>query len=205
MSKVEAGALFGRLTVTEHINSSAVTCACTCGNIVTTQASNLRAGKTQSCGCLRKERNNHTSHGGTGSLTHKRWRAMRARCLNKNASNYPAYGGSGITISARWNDYANFLADMGECPSPDMTIERGDNTKGYGPENCRWATRIEQARNQSTNRLLTYQGKTLNVSAWAEALGIKAQTILNRLRSGWSIEEALSATGDARSSRREKP
>ncbi|WP_146120432.1 MULTISPECIES: hypothetical protein [Pseudomonas] len=204
MAKFEPGETFGRLTVTRWDSASSVQCICSCGTAFVGVAGNMRSGATQSCGCIRKEKNNHVTHGHTGSLAHKRWRSMRARCLNKNASNYPQYGGSGIGICEEWDDFERFLADMGECPGEGFTLDREDGNKGYSPGNCRWATRVQQARNQSTNKLITFRGEALGLSEWAEKLGIKSQTIQNRLRKGWTIDEALGTTGDARAFRKSR-
>ena len=130
-------------------------------------------------------------HGGHGTLTYARWKSMMARCYQKNAANYKYYGALGITVCERWHDYVSFLADMGECPSREMTLDRRKNKLGYAPENCRWTTQTEQNKNRSHCVPLTYNGITKNAADWAADIGISANALNQRLYLGWSIERAL--------------
>lgn len=58
-------------------------------------------------------------------------------------------GEKGIRVCDRWiSNFLNFLEDMGTLPSPDHSIDRKDNDKGYEPGNCRWATQAEQSKNR---------------------------------------------------------
>lgn len=118
---------------------------------------------------------------------------MRQRCNCPTAHNYKHYGGKGIKICERWNDFANFLADMGHRPSPKHSIDRIDNTKGYEPGNCRWATQAEQVRNYCRTKFVTRDGVTLCLKDWAIKLGLQYSSFTARLRKGWTFEEAIAA------------
>jgi hypothetical protein len=88
--------------------------------------------------------------------------------------------------------FENFLSDMGERPSPKHTLDRIDGAKGYAPDNCRWATPVQQQRNLKNNVLLTYQGKSMIAADWAKVVGIDEKTIQSRItKLGWTAEEAL--------------
>lgn len=125
------------------------------------------------------------------------WDGMRGRCKAgaKNSGNN--YFARGITVCDRWTSFENFYADMGPRPSPTHTIERIDNDAGYSPENCRWATRKEQARNMRRNRRLEIDGRVLCISEWAEVVGVKPYVISWRLRKNWTDREAVYGRGSS--------
>lgn len=116
---------------------------------------------------------------------------MLYRCRSTTAKDYEYYGAKGVTVDPRWNTFEAFLADMGEAPSKTHTLDREDNSKGYSPENCRWATKTEQANNKSNTVFVTYKGETVSRADLARREGVNLQTLIYRLRSGMSAEEAI--------------
>lgn len=189
---------------------------CSCENITVCAIANVKAGRTQSCGCFNDEnrvvsntKHGHTSGGNKRSLTYRSYVSMKHRCYYKANNRYYIYGGRGITVCDRWlcpvNGFLNFLADMGPRPSRRHSIERKDVNGNYCQENCCWATVEEQAHNRSNNHNLTFNGKTQCLSEWSRELGIRAYTISSRIKKGWSVEEALTTpVGKARKSARSK-
>lgn len=118
------------------------------------------------------------------------WMNMKQRCSNPKSPDYDRYGGRGISYDPSWERFDNFLRDMGERPG-GMTLDRIDNSGNYNRNNCRWADIATQTNNRSDNRFVTYKGETLTVMQWSRRTGIKYSTMLNRLKSGWTIKEAL--------------
>ena len=121
---------------------------------------------------------------GAWTSTYKSWRYMRDRVARD-----PDYAHVGIC--QRWNKFSNFLADMGEKPE-DKTLDRIDNYKPYGPDNCRWASSLEQHNNKTVNTNITWRGLTKTLSDWARELSINYKTLHNRLEAcGWSVDRAF--------------
>lgn len=73
---------------------------------------------------------------------------------------------------------------MGPRPSQSHSIERLDNDKGYGPDNCKWATKQEQVRNTRSNVRFLFRGKSLILSDFARIEGFHQSTISKWLKSG---------------------
>jgi len=202
------GRRFGRLVVKE-IGDRVVyasggvaqrwRCACDCGGTKDAFGGPLLDGRTQSCGCLHRERTSaaRTTHGftrdGLARGEYQSWQAMKKRCLNPRAKDFGDYGGRGIRIHPAWvDDFAAFLAHIGPRPTPAHTIERKDNEWHYEPGNVRWATRKEQARNRRSTNLIEYQGEILTIDEWSMKLGINARTLRDRIgKLGWSKEIAF--------------
>ena len=119
---------------------------------------------------------------------------MIDRCNNPENVNYINYGRRGIKVCEEWlKDFSVFESWALENGfDKKLSIERIDNDGGYSPENCKWANRSEQANNRRSNRNLTFKGRTQNLRAWANELGIKENTIRARLDNlGWSVEKSL--------------
>lgn len=80
---------------------------------------------------------------------------------------------------------------MGDAPSKIHTLDRIRVLEDYKPDNCRWATPKEQARNRTNNSLLTFNGETKTIAEWAEITGLHDKTIRKRVGLGYPIEEIL--------------
>ena len=174
--------------------TSAWLCRCDCGADYIAAHGPLTRGDIKSCGCqhfaLISQANRR--HGNCKHPLFRVYASMVRRCHDKRNKSFAYYGGRGITVCERWrNDFVAFASDMGERPT-GASLERVDNSKGYSPDNCRWASRREQMRNTRHNVNITFAGQTMCMKAWADAVGISLQTLATRLnRHGWSAERAL--------------
>lgn len=83
-----------------------------------------------------------------GTPEYHSWRAMIDRCCNSNSAGFDRYGGRGIVVCDAWRrSFKQFFADMGARPA-GMSLDRIKNDRGYFPDNCRWATAVEQSVNR---------------------------------------------------------
>ena len=197
------GKRFSRLTVIERVenNSRGNTmwrCKCDCGNEIVVRGSCLTSGNTKSCGCYRYDQtvSKNKTHGKSHTRIYVEWQNMKQRCFDPKDKSYPDYGGRGISICPEWvgeHGAKNFISWAYENGyKDDLQIDRIDNNGNYCPENCRWATKKEQANNRRSNILITYNGKTQTLKQWCEELGLDYFSTRQRIRRNhWSIEKAF--------------
>lgn len=183
------GMRFGRLTVVARHRGKYWRCSCDCGAERIVPSDCLKGGHTSSCGCLRSEMvaAKNSKHGGCKRGQRRDpeyvvWQNMKRRCLDPNNAAYNNYGGRGIVVHDSWvNDYAAFISDMGKRPSPKHTLERIENDGPYSPDNCRWATRLEQRHNQRQRKnALLINGVPLK--EMAASLGVPYHTAVWRFK-----------------------
>jgi hypothetical protein len=194
------GLKFGRLLVVDKTGKEKDgnikwLCKCDCGKTSTVRGATLRRGTTNSCGCLQMEvARANVKHGHLVGYRHSpeytTWRAMLRRCNDEKHVDYRMYGGRGIKVCDHWLEFESFLADVGTRPE-GKSLDRIDSNKGYSPDNVRWSTPKEQARNMKSNRLITLNGETKCVSEWADVTGIPQNTIRTRLFNGWGDVKAI--------------
>lgn len=170
---------------------------CDCGTRIILTPERRLHNRVQSCGCLWLEsiKDANTKHGhcasGVRSGESRTWQGMLSRCRSETNPRWEAYGGRGIKVCERWLDFANFLEDMGPRPSPKHSLDRVNPNGNYCPENCRWATSVEQQNNRRNNRTIDFNGVSQTVAEWSRQLGMKYMTLVSRLNRGWSVEKAL--------------
>ena len=201
-SSIEPGTVFSRLTVVGEAEpfvncktgyrSSASECECECGARVVVRNNSLRTKSTQSCGCLQRESaiasatHGHSRRSNQRTGEYNSWACMVSRVTNPKNPRWERYGGRGIVMCERWKSFENFIADMGQKPSPQHSIDRFPDRDGsYCPENCRWATDQEQRINCGDVRRFTFYGMTKTVREWSKITQVLAKTISNRLDAGW--------------------
>lgn len=191
---------FGRLTVVRRAknakNGHALwNCRCDCGNISIVDGVDLRAGNSQSCGCLQKEitRIIKTTHNMARTSEYKTWATMIQRCYNPNNPEFKRYGGRGIKICAEWkNDFMAFYNHIGPKPSKKHSIDRINNEGNYEPGNTKWSLPQEQANNRRSNHKISINGWSLNISQWAKFAGLHQKTLSDRINKlGWPPEKAI--------------
>ena len=179
------GKTYGRLTVLgedpkrNKNNHILYNCKCSCGKSKKILGSSIRSGASKSCGCLQKE--SITKHGMDRTPEYKAYQSMHQRCYNKKSKQYKGWGGRGIDVCSEWHDFNKFYEDMGDRPEKH-TLERLDNEKGYGPDNCIWATPKEQALNRRNSIKVMHHGKEITVKEFASSIGLTESGARKRLK-----------------------
>jgi hypothetical protein len=164
-----------------------------CGTLLPRSGRHKERPPKKTCGqsCLYESRRmNVTTHGQSKSGVWYVWQAMRARCGSESSKDWSLYGGRGIRVCERWGSFEAFSSDMGPRPDGYM-LERIDNDGDYCPENCKWATPQEQARNQRKTLFIEHDGRRLPLIEWSEITGINYRTLKNRMQKGWGAARAL--------------
>lgn len=206
MSRIDiTGNRYGRLKVINYAysakNQRHWVCLCDCGNITLPTTNSLKKGNTTSCGCRARELTKKFNHDRrkykmeyekNRPVLYYTWLNMCRRCNNPKMPDYYRYGGRGIKVCDEWLDYSTFEEwAMNSGWEKGLTLDRIDNEGNYFPENCRWATRDQQANNKRTCIFLTYNGKTQTMAQWARECGVSSTTISNRYHAGWDAERII--------------
>lgn len=166
---------------------------CDCGNTTTIRDTKLYGAKTKrSCGmCVYTPVDPHrfrTPDPETLTALHAKiaqmryspsrhklygvWCGILSRCTSD-----PNYAGRGITVCDAWrNDFWSFALSAGKRPA-GMSIDRIDNDGPYSPENCRWATPVQQANNRRTTHMCVADGRLQSIHDWALELGVPVKTL----------------------------
>jgi hypothetical protein len=170
---------------------------CSCGRKKIVRYSALRNNRLRQCKSCAS-----TKHGLSHTPEYQAWYQMVRRCNDPRDKRFYDYGGRGVTVCSRWDPskggcFENFYTDMGPRPTPAHQLDKEAIDIGaivYGPESTRWSLPKDNCNRRRTSRFLQFNGEILTVSQWARRIGLTAGGISYRLRSGWSIEKALTVS-----------
>lgn len=194
------GKKFNKLTVICRVGSSKsrdvlYKCKCDCGKETFSTGYKLRKGIKISCGCAQRESASKKmkKHGFSSTKIYDIWCLMIQRCEYKKHPYFYRYGGRGIIVCDEWkNDFMNFYNwAVKNGYKEGLTIERIDNDGDYCPENCRWATRKEQARNRKTNHFIWLNNKRYCLAEISEKTGINYNKIIYLEKNNKNILENI--------------
>lgn len=189
------GKRFGKWTVIKQSGSRVQTlwhCRCDCGKEKPSVLyGSLTTGHSTSCGCSRfkgspKERADRKT-------MWQIYAGIKTRCYNPNSAAWKHYGARGIGVCTAWRrSFNTFRRDMGERPSDALTIDRKDNNGHYCPENCRWATKSEQASNKRNNQCREWQGQLRTLTDICRMQGVRFNSFRNKLiQDGFTVEQGI--------------
>lgn len=205
MVKDLTGLKFGKLTVIKKVGrdkkyNTLWLCKCECGNEKIVARDKLVVGNTKSCGCAKSKffTNLNKKHGLSHSRLWRVWCNIKKRCYYKNHKAYKEYGERGITVCEEWlNDFQAFhdwaMANgyNENAPKGQCTIDRINNNGNYEPNNCKWVSMKEQARNKRNNKIITYNGISKCLVEWAEDMNLNAKYLGGQIRK-YGVEKVFS-------------
>lgn len=175
---------------------------CECGVEKEFCMNNVRRGKVMSCGCFQRESQSKRAktHGLSNHPLFKIWVGIKVRCETEGRDNNPYYYDKGVSMCDEWKNnfvsFYNWALDNGwekgmEIDKDVKAKELGVSALIYSPEMCSVITRKENCNNRSSNRILTFNGFTKNVTQWEEEMGLPNEVILQRLGRGWDTERSI--------------
>lgn len=182
----------GRLPV-GNTKTKYVRARCRCGKETVLIFNNVKRGLVKSCGCFRVEitRKRLLTHNKSNSRLYRIHRHMLNRCANPNLKRY---GGRGISVCKEWMKFEVFYNwAINNGYQDELSLDRYPDRNGnYCPENCRWATSMQQQRNRDFTLLVTYFGQPKPLADLAIEHGINYGTLKSRIfRSKWPVEKAV--------------
>ena len=171
-------------------------CKCDCGTIKKYLRQDIYRFKVKSCGCIRK---NHISITILFKKEYNTYNNMKKRCYDEKNAYYKYYGLKGIKICERWlSGFSNFLEDMGRKPTKNHSIDRIDVNGDYCPENCRWATDKEQARNKTNTAYYEYNGEKMLIVDFCKKFNVTHSQFFWHIKNGKSLQEIIDYCNDYR-------
>lgn len=142
-----------------------------------------------------KGNKNSVKHGLSKTRLHRIWHSMYCRCYYPTTNQYKNYGGKGIKVCEEWKHIEGFVNFYNWAKKngyeENLTLDRIDNNKDYCPSNCRWITLKQQSNHRTNNVYYTFNGETKTSKQWCEIFNISQTTLLDRLKRGWTLEQAL--------------
>ena len=193
------GATFGSITIIDILDAKRAKILCLCGIERVISIQNFR--RSSPCGCINSpvKKKIYSRHNYTGSSEYRCWLAIKKRCNNTRSKDYKNYGGRGISVCREWMDsFHAFINDMGNKPSPEMSLDRINVNGNYEPSNCRWANDFTQQRNTRKNIFIDVGGERVLLLKLAEITGLDYNCLYARVKMGWSAEKILSKPSRAK-------
>lgn len=180
-----------------------IECVCDCGNTIWTRLGSVKSWNTHSCWCLQKEKSVegaslcNSTHGDSNTPFYGLYKAIKNRCENPRVKSYKYYGWRWIKcLRKTYEDFKNdmyngYIVHIEEYWQRNTTIDRINVNWDYCKENCRWATKKEQANNTRANRVFVYQDVKYTLQQLSDTFWIKPETISCRLKRWWDLERAI--------------